>query len=211
MNSANAFSYAVSGNYNESQMAKHAEYINQSAGAFQNAGGWLAEKANQMVNSFNTFLNSRAWEMGKRLLNNRDGEFVSRFEIGYLGSLNAQQNAQGFMRDYIMAIPEVMQGYLDGNLEGYGGEFSPLCTGVGEENIFYRRSMNGLLNIETVDDQVRLRHTHYHDSLGGELSFRERVDLQKTRSAAMYHLAETLFDVTSPEGNRRKNCGEVEM
>lgn len=210
MNSANAFSYAISGSYTEDQMARHAQYVNQNTSVFQQAGGWLAEQANRMLTGFNNFLNSRAWEMGKRLLNNQDGEFVGQFEIGYLGSLHAQQNAQGFMRDYIMANPNVMQDYLAENIEGYGGNFSSLCTGVKEDNIFYRRAMNGLLNLEKADNKPQLRHTHYYDSLSGSLAFRPRVDIQKTWVATDHHRAKNMFDVTSPLGNKRKDYIEPE-
>ena len=205
MNSANAFSYAISGSYTDQQMAKHAEYINQSTSVFQQAGGWLAEQANRMLTGFNNFLNSRAWEMGKRLLNNHEGEYVGQFEIGYLGSLSALQGAQGYMRDYIMAHPEVMQDYLLENIEGYGGQFNPLCTGIKEENIFYRRAMNGLLNLEKGEDKTQLRHTHYYDSMGGGLSFRERVNVAKTWAAVDHHRAAKMFDITSPGGNKRKD------
>lgn len=200
MNSANAFMYACSGSYNEEQMKNYSSFVNQNVAQFQQMGGWLAQQATKTLDGFNNFLNSRAWEMGKRLLNKSDGEHVGQFEIGYLGSVGALQGASGFMRDYVMAHRGIMEGYLDETLEGFGGDFSTHCNGVGEDNIFYRRSMNGLLNLETVDDKPTLRHTHYHETLGGGLSFRERVDIAKTWRALDHHLANGLFDVTSIEG-----------
>ena len=211
MNSANAFSYAISGSYTEAQMAKHAEYINQNASMFQQAGGWLAEQANRMLTGFNNFMNSRAWEMGKRLLNHQDGEYVGQFEIGYLGSLAAIQGARGYMRDYIMAHPGLMQDYLLENIEGYGGEFNVHCKGIKEDNLFYRRAMNGLLNMEKVEDKTQLRHTHYYDTIGGAgPSFRERVDVMKTWVAVDHHRAKGMFDMTSEAGNKRKDYIEPE-
>lgn len=198
MNSANAFGYAISGSYTENQMQQYAGYVQQSAAAFQSMGGWLADQANKAVDNFTQFLNSRAWEMGKRLLGQSDGDYVGRFDIGYLGSVQGLQGAQGFMRDYIMANPGLMQDYLDGNVEGYSGEFNKRCTGVGEENIFYRRAMNGLLNLQVLDEKPQARHTHYQESMGNGLSFRERVDIQKTWTAIDYHRAKSMFDITSP-------------
>ncbi|HFT2124618.1 TPA: hypothetical protein RG892_000383 [Pseudomonas aeruginosa] len=208
MRSANAFSHAISGSFTEESIAKYADYVNNSTALLQNAGGWLGEQAKKTLDCFTSFVNSRAWEMGKRLLNKNDGEYVGRYSIGYLGSIEALQGAEGYMRDYIMANPVMMQLYLDGEIEGYGGEFSKFCSGVGEENLFYRRSMNGLLNLTTVDDKPHLRHTHYHDSLGGKISFRERCDVQKTWAAIDHHRAKSLFDLTSPAGNKLKSAEE---
>lgn len=201
MNSAHAFSYATSGSYTEAQMAKHTDYIHQSLAAFQSGGGWLAEQANKAMDGFNKFLNSRAWELGKRLLNKQDGEFVSRFEIGYLGSADAILSADGYMRDYIMAHPGLHQDYLDKTFAGFDGNFHKLCIGVGDTNPFYRKAMNGLLNLETVDEVTTLRHTHYNDSMGGGLSFRDRVNIQKTWAAASHHRAKGLFTIKSEETN----------
>jgi len=203
MNSANAFSYAISGSFTDEGINQYAQYVNNTTAMLQNVGGWLGQQAAKTLESFDNFLNSRAWEMSKRLLGNQDGEWVSRYAIGYLGSVYAQQNAEGYMRDYIMAIPEVQQLYLDGEFSGYGGDFSAFCTGIGEANIFHRRSMHGLLNLTEVDEKPQLRHTHYHDTLGGKITFRERVDVDKTRRAAMHHLANTMLDITSVEGKYR--------
>lgn len=205
MNSANAFSYAISGSFTDEAINKYADYVNNTTAMLQNVGGWLGQQASKTLQNFDTFLNSRAWEMSKRLLGNTDGDYVSRYAIGYLGSISAQQQAEGYMRDYIMGIPEVQQLYLDGEFDGYGGDFSKFCTGVGESNLFHRRSMNGLLNLTVEDDVPHLRHTHYHDSLGGKITFRERVDVDKTRRAARHHIASTMFDITSMDGGYRKS------
>lgn len=206
MNSASAFTFAISGSYTENQMQHYQQYVNQSAAAFQSAGGWLAQQANKAVDNFSNFMDSRAWEMGKRLLNTQDGEYVGRYEIGYLGSVPGLQGAQGFMRDYIMAHSGLHQDYLDGNIEGYDGEFHARCSGIGEDNIFWRRSMNGLLQLQMVDEVPQMRHTQYHESVGGGLSFRERVNIQKTWTAIDHHRALNLFDVTSPSNQALKNA-----
>jgi hypothetical protein len=206
MNSAHAFSYAVSGSYTENQMQKYAEYVNNSTQAFQQAGGWLAQQATNALEGFNNYMTSRAWEMGKRLLGKSDGDYVGRFEVGYLGSVAGLQGAQGFMRDYIMAHEGLHQDYLDDKISGYDGVFSPLNTGIGAENIFWRRAMNGLMHMETKDDVTRLKHAHYLESAGGGLSFRERVDVQKTWAAVGYHRTKGLFDITSETNKALKGA-----
>lgn len=206
MNSAHAFSYAVSGSYTENQMQKYAEYVNSSTQAFQQAGGWLAQQATSALSGFNDYLTSRAWEMGKRLLGKSDGDYVGRFEVGYLGSVAGLQGAQGFMRDYIMAHEGLHQDYLDEKISGYDGVFSPLNIGIGDENIFWRRAMNGLMHMETKDDVTRLKHAHYLESSGGGLSFRERVDVQKTWAAIGYHRTKNLFDITSETNKALKGA-----
>lgn len=210
MNSANAFSYAISGSFTEDTINQYADYVNQTTSMFQNMGGWLGEQAKKTLNNFDNFLNSRAWEMSKRLLNTQDGEYVSRYAIGYLGSVTALQGAQGYMRDYIMAHPALQQAYLDEEIEGYNGEFSHFCNGVGEANLFYRRAMNGVLNLQEVDGKQHLRHTHYNDSLSGRISFREREDIHKTWRAIDHHRLSSVFDLTSEQGHKLKSFADQE-
>lgn len=200
MNSANAFSYAISGSFTEGQMNRYSEYLNSVNSAFSGAGGWLQEQTTKIMDNFNNFFNSRAWEMSKRLTGEVEGDFVSSYDIGYLGSVHGLQGATGIMRNYIMSHPLVMQGYLDETFEGYGGEFSNMCFGIGEENLFYRKAMDGLLNLETVDDKQVLRHTHFYDSNSPGLSFRERENIARTHRAIAYHVEKGLFDITSPTG-----------
>lgn len=208
MKSANAFSYAISGSFTESQVNRYGDYLNQSAAALQGVGGWLSQQAEKTLESFDKFKNSRAWEMGKRLLGNSDGDFVPRFEIGYLGSVEALQGAQGHMRDIIMCHPALQQMYIDEEISGYGGDFSKWNTGIKEENLFYRRMWNGVLNLEVVDEKPTLKHTHFFDTIGGQLSFRERVDSHKTHAAIDHHRAKAIFDVTSEMGDKLKSYVE---
>ena len=209
MNSANAFSYAISGSFTEEQVNNYGNYVQRNVDMFKNIGGWLGEQANKTMDSFNQFLSSKAWEMSKRILGKTDGEYVSRYEIGYLGSVESLQGAEGFMRDIIMAHPGMMQLYLDEQIEGFGGDFSQWCTGVGVDNLYYRRMWNGVVNLSHVDEQAVVSRTHFNDSVGGKLSFRERVDAHKTHRAIDHHLAATLFDLSSPAGAKRKALEEA--
>lgn len=210
MNSANAFSYAISGSFTEDQISKYSDYVAQSTAALQGAGGWLAQQAGKTADQFSKFFNSRAWEMSKRLLGDSDGDYVGRFDIGYLGSINGLQSAQGRMQDVIMAHPEMMQLYLDGEICGFNGEFSNWSQGLREENLTYRGMWNGVTHLEKVDGVNTLHHTHFNDSVGGKFSFRERVNAHKTHAAITHHMLTTLFDLTSPDGGRQKKHQDVE-
>lgn len=203
MNSADAFSFSISGSHTENSINRYADYLNRANQALGRFGGWLGDQAAKNMESFDNFLNSRAWEMGKRLLNKEDGEYVSRYSIGYLGSLNAQQQAEGYMRDIIMANPLVQQLYLDGEIEGYGGEFSHFCKGIGEDNLIWRRMFDGVVNLTREDEVNHLRRTSYSDSVAGKYSYRDKVYAHKTHAASNHHIATTEFDITSSAGERR--------
>ena len=204
MNRANAFSYAISGAMGEKQMQSYAQFVNLSHQNLVGVGSWLQSQAEKTMTSFNNFVNSRAWEMSSRLDKKHEGDYVSRYDIGYLGSLQGLQEAQGFMRNYIMANPDVMQLYLDEEISGFDGGFSDRCVGLAEENIFYRKAMNGVLHFRQTETGQQLHHSHYHET-GNDLSFRERVDIQRTWAASNHHLASTEFDITSVDGKKRKS------
>lgn len=210
MNSADAFSFSISGSHTESSINRYADYLNRANAVLGRFGGWLGDQAVRNMESFDNFLSSRAWEMGKRLLNKEDGEFVGRYSIGYLGSVNAQQQADGYMRDVIMANPIIQQLYLDGEVEGYGGEFSHFCSGIGADNLIWRRMFDGVVNLDQVDDVNRLRRTSYNDSAVGKYSYRDKVYAHKTHAASNHHIATTQFDITSSKGNKRTSFLEAE-
>ena len=210
MNSAMAFNYAISGAMGEQQIQQYANYVSASYDQVKSMGGWLAEQADKTMTEFKNFVDSRAWELSSRLSRRNEGEYVGRFQIGYLGSVNGLQNAEGFMRNYIMAHPGLMQDYIDEEISGYNGEFNSHCVGIGRENIFYRRAMNGIVHFEEVNEQKRAVHTHYHDIDNGTMSFREREQVQQTWRAIDHHRLNTLFDVTSVEGNKRKSHCDTE-
>lgn len=196
MNSAHAFTYAMSGSFTDQQMAENAAYVNQNVAALQGAGGWLASQATRLMDGFNNFLNSRGWELGKRLTDNAEGAYVGRFDIGYLGTVEAILGAQGLMTNYIMANPRHMQAFLDGEIEGYA-DLHSLCTGVGAANRYFRKARHGVLESENVDGKNILSHSHYHDSGDTPLPFRDIVAIDKTWVAADYHRAQGLFDIKS--------------
>lgn len=203
MNSADAFSFSISGSHTESSINRYADYLNRANSALNRFGGWLGDQAAKNMESFDNFLSSRAWEMGKRLLNKEDGEFVGRYSIGYLGSMNAQQQADGYMRDVIMANPIIQQLYMDGEVDGYGGEFSHFARGIGEENLIWRRMFDGVVNLTKQDEVNHLSRVSYNDSAVGKYSYRDKVYAHKTHAASNHHIATTQFDITSSNGNKR--------
>lgn len=206
LNSANAFSYAISGSFSDEGIAQYSNYLENTTALFKNAGGWLGEQAAKTMQGFDHFFSSKAWELGKRLLAKDDGEYVSRFSIGYLGSVVALQGAEGSMRDIIMAHPTLQQLYRDEEISGYAGDFSIWNFGIKEENLFWRKMMNGVLDLEVVDDKATLKHVHFSDTVGGVgLSFREIVDSHKTHAAINHHHAKGMFDITSAEGGYLKS------
>ena len=204
LDSSKAFSLSCSGRVSETTMNYYADFVNASLEKFQGLGGWIGDRAKKTLDGFNNFLSSRAWEMSSRLAG--ENNYVGRFDIGVLTSLEAQYGAVGFMRDYIMANPAVMQGYIDGTLYGYGGDINPLNTGVGEDNPYYRKATNGMLMYteNVVDEEVQRQfyHKHYMDSISSDpLSYRNRYDIQRTWNASNRMLAEGLFDFTNNNGN----------
>lgn len=202
MDSTMAFGLACSGKVSEQTMNYYANFVHGSLEKFQGLGGWIGEQAKKSLDGFNNFLNSRAWEMSSRLA--RDNDWVGRFDIGVLTSVEAQYNAVGFMRNYIMANPLVMQGYLDGELFGYEGDLCPYNNGVGEDNPYYRRATDGMLLFNEVEvdgvTQQQFYHKHFIDSISSDrLSYRNRYDIQRTWSASNRMLAAGLFDFTNPD------------
>lgn len=208
MNSANAFAYACSGAMNESDVRNYAQYVQLNNERVSRLGGWFAEQAKKTFDRFNDFVDSRAWELSKRLSGNNYGDYVGRFEVGYLGSLEGQQNAEGFMRDYIMANPDVMKLFGDEVIEGYGGDFSKHCRGIGRDNPFYRKAMNGVVNLRKEGEVSKADISHFNDSALNGLPIRSIFDIQRTWHATRHHIAKNLFDPTSPDNKRMSTAPE---
>lgn len=210
MNICQAFSMGTSGVIHDSQMQSYANMIQMNYEQVQGVGGWLGQGANNFMDKFKNFVNSRAWDLSNRIRGGGEDAHVGYYDIGRVTSIENLQASQGFMRDYIMAMPGMMEMYQEGELSGWEGSFSPWCTGTGEDNIYYRRQMHGLLQLETVEEKNVARTKHYYDSVAGTgLSVTERYDLAATRVAVNHHMANSLFDVTSADGAYRKSAQEA--
>ena len=206
LNSSDIFSMAMSGVQSESSIGMYKSALESQ---IQNIGGqitgWLAEKSQSIKDNFKNFYDSRLWEYGARIGLGNEGEYVGRFDIGYLGSVTGLQSAQGLMRNYIMAHEGVGRLYKDELISGYDGDFSENCTGIGRDNIFWRMANNGVTRKEEIDGDLRWLRSHFTESNGNSLSFRERVNIQRTWRAIDYHLAEESLDITSASGEFRKD------
>ncbi|UVD32259.1 hypothetical protein [Vibrio phage phiKT1028] len=208
MNICRAFSMGTAGVVHDNQMQSYANMIQMNYNQIQGVGGWLGEGASDFMSSFNNFVSSRAWDLASRIRGQQEG-YIGYYDIGRVTSMDGLQASQGFMRDYIMAMPGVMDLYESGEFSGWDGSFSDWCAGTGEDNIYYRRQMHGVLQLEQVEEKNVARTKHYYDSVAGSgLSVRERYDLAITRQAVDHHMAESMFDFTSMEGNLRKSAQE---
>lgn len=211
MNACQAFSIGTSGTVHDNQIQSYANMVQMNFEQVQNVGGWLGQGADNFMNSFKNFVNSRAWDLASRIRGGAEDHYIGYYDIGIATSMESLQASQGFMRDYIMAMPNVMELYDEGELSGWEGQFSDWCSGTGEDNIYYRRQMHGLLQLDQVDERNVARTKHYYDSVAGTgLSVRERYDLATTRTAVNHHLANSLFDFTSGDGSLRKSAQEEE-
>lgn len=171
-------------------------YMGSMYQKYENLTGWLGETLDTVKGLHSTFMNSRMWEFSSRV-NGKDGQYVGRFEIGYLSEVQYQQQATGFMRDYIMANPLLMSLYQEDRVSGYDGDFSSACTGIGRDNYFYNRSIDGKVMYDEEEKTLnRTMYTGSRDKLT-HLGFSERVDIHRTWHATNLHLAKNLFDPTS--------------
>lgn len=209
VNASSAFSRASSGSMTDNSASAFNSFMGNFLSKYSNLTGWLGGAVESVKEAHNTFMTSRMWEFSNRF-NGKDGVYVGRFEIGYLSEAKYQAGATGFMRDYIMANPNIMQLYLDERVSGYEGDFSSNCIGIGRGNYFYDKSMDGLLFFDEEEETLnRTTFLSSRDNLG-HLTFKERVDIHRTWNASNAHIAKNLFDPTSIFGGNILSVEEVE-
>lgn len=209
MNVTSAFVRGSSGSMTDNSAGVLNNYMTSLYQRYENLTGWLGETLESVKDAHKNFMNSRMWEFSNRV-NGKDGQYVGRFEIGYLSEVQYQQQATGFMRDYIMANPVLMELYQNDRVSGYGGDFHELCTGLGRENYFYNRSIDGKVIFD--EEEQTLNRTVYNSSRDTltHLTFSERVDIHRTWQATNLHIAKNLFDPTSIENGNILSVEEVE-
>lgn len=209
LNATSAFTRACSGSMTDASAGAFDKFMNGFYDKYQNLSGWLGETLNTVKEAHKNFMDSRMWEFSNRV-NGKDGQFVGRFDIGYLSEAQYQRQATGFMRDYIMANPLLMDLYQDGRVDGYGGDFSDLCTGIGRDNFYYNKTIDGKVMFDKEENTLnRTVYTSSRDSLT-HLAFSERVDIHRTWQATNLHIAANLFDPTSIIGDNILSVEEVE-
>lgn len=200
---------ASSGSLTDASAGAFDNYMSSLYQKYDNLTGWLGETLNSVKEAHGNFMNSRMWEFSNRI-NGKDGTYVGRFEIGYLSEVQYQRQATGFMRDYIMANPTIMALYQDDRIEGWGGDFENLCSGIGRDNYYYNRAMDGKVVFDEKENTLnRTVFNSSRDSLT-HLGFSERVDIHRTWQASNVHIANNLFDPTSIAGGNILSLEEVE-
>lgn len=209
MNVTAAFMRATSGSMTDNSAAVFDNYMGNMYQKYENLTGWLGDTLNSVKELHTNFMNSRIWEFSNRV-NGKDGQYVGRFEIGYLSEVRYQQQALGFMRDYIMANPELMALYQTEQISGYDGDFHNACAGIGRENYFYNRSIDGKVIFDKEENTLtRTTFSSSRDQLT-HLSIAERVGIHRTWQATNLHIAKNLFDPTSVSNANILSLEEVE-
>ena len=209
LNATSAFSRACSGAMTEGSANAFDQYIGNFYQKYENLTGWLGDTVQSVKDAHRNFMDSRMWEFGNRI-NGKDGQYVGRFEIGYLSDVGYQQQATGFMRDYIMANPTAMTLYELGRISGYDGDFSELCSGIGRDNYYYNKAMDGKNHFDKEKETLnRTVYTSSRDNLT-HLTFAERVDIHRTWRATNLHLAKELADPTNIGGGDMLTTEQVE-
>lgn len=209
LNATSAFTRACSGSMTDASAGAFDKFMGNFYSKYDNLSGWLGETLNTVKEAHNNFMESRMWEFSNRV-NGKDGQYVGRFEIGYLSEVQYQQQATGFMRDYIMANPLMMGLFNDGRVDGYGGDFSDLCTGIGRDNFYFNKANDGKVVFDKEENTLnRTVFTSSRDSMN-HLTFKERVDIHRTWQASNLHIAANLFDPSSSIGGNILSEEEVE-
>lgn len=201
-----AFSMGIGGSLSERAADVYNRTMGEMFERYKGLSGWIGGAIESATTAHEKFMNSRMWEFSNRI--GRDGHYVGRFEIGYLSEVEFQQEATGFMRNYIMANPAMMALYMEDRISGYDGDFSDLCNGLGRDNYFYNKAMDGMVHM-VGEDMLR---THYNSSRDGftHLSGMERMDIKRTWNASNQHIAKGLFDPTSVLGGEILSPEQVE-
>jgi len=185
MSSSSAFTYAASGSMSEKVASVYDQQMNNFYSSFSGLNTWLGDALKEVKENHDYFMRSRLWEFGKKLKGG-EGMYVGRYEVGYLGGLDFQREAEGFMRDIIMANPSAMELYQAGRISGYGGELADLNFGIGRENFYYNKVNNGY--VEHSDEGTS--HTRFLSTRDNHTSYstRERHDAHRTWRATDVHI-----------------------
>lgn len=206
INVTSAFSMGISGGMSEHAAGIYNKFMGNMFEKYQGLSGWLSGAVDSAIQAHDTFMNSRMWEFSKRIGN--DGHFVGRFEVGYLSEARYQQQATGFMRNFILANPEMWALHEAERISAYGGDFSDRCSGLRAENYYYNKAMDGLAHLQ----EDEMHRTQFWSSVDDytHLSAMERINVQRTWNASNIHIAKNLFDPTSITGENILSIEDVE-
>lgn len=137
-------------------------------------------------------------------LRNKATALFSDNRIRLITDVGELQQAPEAMIPYIMAIPEVYEMYLNGELEGYEDKFIDIQPGaIGVDNFHYRQMTHGIVQtIHHPKHGEMTGATTYHELHQPEnpLDVQARMNLEITRKAILHSL-EGERDPTSPWNN----------
>lgn len=210
MSVSSAFNRTACGSISSQAAHEYDNFMRDYYTHLQGYGGWVGEIVGKVLEEHDTFMTSRMWEFGRT--GRADiGNYVGRYEIGYLRTLSAQQNAKGYMCSVIMANPLVSRMYEEGLIDGFSDEVLHLfCTGVGEDNYFYRKVTDSTLSItaDNVPEEYK-RYLSTRDKLT-TLSEHEREDALRTWRATESFVNRG-YDPTSITNGPIKSVEEIEL
>ena len=199
LSAATAFNLGASSSMSPQAAMDYDVYMKSYYEKFNNTSGWFTESINKVKEEHRYFMDSHMWEFSN-IIKNKEGHFVGKYEIGYLSEVEYQRDAIGYMRDIIMANPNMMQLYIDGRASGYENDFSTdLNSGIGRDNYYYNKIMNGYVND---NNEGRIHRTQYNTNRDGRTNYtvKERRDSHRTWRATDIHIDNGL-DPTSILGN----------
>lgn len=176
ISSSSAFAYAASGRMSEQAAREYDRKIEERLARYRNTGGWLEEAVSRAEENHRYYIDSGMWDFAN-IVRGSNGVYVGKYDIGYLGTVNAQRNAVGLMQSVIEANPTVRELIEAGRITGYGGVENVDEWGK-ELDYYYQKLTDGLLSKKDAEMVARWyltsrdSHTHY--------SAKERTDAAKT-------------------------------
>ena len=113
-----------------------------------------------------------------------------------LHELEHFQAAKPFMRRWVMANPTIKQSWLDGEAEGYDGEFMDTDPGqVGWHDVSWRTVMNGM----EVEEEKHYMYETFCDA--EEMSFADQCSIRDMWALTDYYMQVDEDDPSSVLGN----------
>lgn len=175
-NSSSAFAYAASGRFSESMIKEYDDRISRRLEKYSSRAGWLGEAVSRANEAHRYFIDSGMWDYANYIKSN-SGIYVGRFEIGYLGSVEAQRNAEGLMQHVIQANPTIRELIREERINGYY-EINDEEAWGREMDYYYNKLTSGVAL--TRDEEIVIRNYLTSRDSHTTYTMRERADAMKT-------------------------------
>lgn len=210
MSVSTAFNRTACGTISSQAAHEYDNFMRDYYAHLQSYGGWVGEVVGKVLAEHDTFMNSRMWEFG-RIGKSDIGHYVGQYEIGYLRTLTAQQNAKGYMCSVIMANPVISELYEQKRINGFSDqEIHKFCTGHKEDNYFYRKVTDSTMSLTQNQTPTEYkRHLSTRDNLT-TLSEHEREAALRTWRATEFFVDKG-YDPTSITNEPIKSVEEIEL